>query len=129
MRKIGFAILVLALCVQMGTAQDYTLKKAWEFININDNPLHPWLKAQQGTNWEHDGANTMDFFSTPDSLRRGTVSSCSYSKTGLMKRTPRRKILRSLKRIQTVSALWISPGRWLVNGRRFERGNPSIRGF
>lgn len=64
MKKTLFATLALALIVQVGSAQEYNITKVWEYLNTQDNPQHPWLKAQMGTNWEHDGSNTMDFFST-----------------------------------------------------------------
>ncbi len=61
---VGVVFLSMILLVQVGTAQEYNITKVWEFLNTQDNTQHPWLKAQSGSNWEHDGSNTMDFFST-----------------------------------------------------------------
>lgn len=63
MRKLIFAFLIMALCVSFTTAQNYNIKKVWEFLPTVQNDAHPWLKAKNGTNSEHDGTNTMDFSS------------------------------------------------------------------
>lgn len=71
MKRVFLTALCLTLAASISSAQgstaiseDYQLTPVWEFLNTKENPHYPWLKAQQGTNWQHDGSNTMDFFST-----------------------------------------------------------------
>ncbi|MBN2325582.1 MAG: hypothetical protein JXR73_00410 [Candidatus Omnitrophica bacterium] len=64
MKRIILGLLIVSVIASAGMSQDYAIKKVWEFLPTQENPAHPWLKAQSGTNSEHDGANTMDFSST-----------------------------------------------------------------
>lgn len=66
MRKTILSAGLAALCAVSITAsaQDYSLNPIFEFINIQEPEEYPWLRAAEGTNWEHDGTNTQDFFST-----------------------------------------------------------------
>ncbi|MBZ0258216.1 hypothetical protein K8I31_19275 [bacterium] len=64
MKRQVIVSLCIIFCASLVNAQDYTIKKAWEYLNIDNSSEYPWLRAEQGTNWEHDGFNTMDFCST-----------------------------------------------------------------
>lgn len=55
------ALLIASLGVS-SRAQEIT--PVWEFLATENSDVHPWLRAETGTNWEHDGSNTMDFSST-----------------------------------------------------------------
>lgn len=62
MKKYFAAALLVATLSVSSQAQEIT--KVWEFLTTDNSDVHPWLRASEGTNWLHDGSNTMDFCST-----------------------------------------------------------------
>ncbi|MDP8246025.1 MAG: hypothetical protein P9L94_18220 [Candidatus Hinthialibacter antarcticus] len=108
MKRIFLVILGTIVCVSFVNAQDYPITKAWEFLWTEESEEYPWLRAEQGTNWEHDGSNEMDFFSTlirydADRLMLLLVEN------GVNEADPAPEDIAIAEKFPDRSVLWISP--------------------